>query len=216
MRVKVFIMKTIIASEKVGNLTVNILPDAGPMNPRTECDNLCVMVCFHGRYTLGDKDHGYKESNFNGWDALEAEIWKKEDPAVVLPLYMYDHSGLTIATHPFACPWDSGQIGFIFARKADIRKAYDVKRITKKVREQVEKLMLAEVEEYDSYVRGECYYWQIEDENENILESGGGCLGDWEKNGLLQEGINMANSILKNMEKNRLEANDALQMKLPL
>ena len=62
--------------------------------------------------------------NGNGWRALmnasrtpsddadakiEAAIWKVLDAQVVmLPLYLYDHGGLTMNTSAFSCPWDSG------------------------------------------------------------------------------------------------------------
>lgn len=42
---------------------------------------------------------------------------------VILPLYLYDHSGITISTGPFSCPWDSGQVGWIYAPKDTFRKA---------------------------------------------------------------------------------------------
>ena len=38
--------------------TLFIMDDSDPMNPREENDNLGKMVCFHRRYSLGDKhDH---------------------------------------------------------------------------------------------------------------------------------------------------------------
>jgi hypothetical protein len=44
-------------------------------------------------------------------DKLAGEILERT--VVVLPLYLYDHSGLTISTSPFSCRWDSGQVGYI-------------------------------------------------------------------------------------------------------
>ena len=32
------------------------------------------------------------------------------DGMVILPLYLYDHSGITMNTCGFSCPWDSGQV----------------------------------------------------------------------------------------------------------
>lgn len=40
----------------------------------------------------------------------------------ILPIYMYDHSGLTISTGPFSCPWDSGQVGIIYIEKSTCEK----------------------------------------------------------------------------------------------
>jgi len=36
---------------------------------------------------------------------------------VILPLYLYDHGGITMSTGAFSCPWDSGQVGWIYAPK---------------------------------------------------------------------------------------------------
>ena len=44
------------------------------------------------------------------------------DQYVILPLYLYDHSGITISTRPFSCPWDSGQVGWIYASKDTFRE----------------------------------------------------------------------------------------------
>lgn len=36
---------------------------------------------------------------------------------VILPVYLYDHSYLSISTTKFSCQWDSGQVGWIYATK---------------------------------------------------------------------------------------------------
>lgn len=40
-------------------------------------------------------------------------------PFPLLPVYMYEHGGATINTGGFSCPWDSGQIGYIWAENSD-------------------------------------------------------------------------------------------------
>ena len=93
-----------------------IVRDSDPESSR-EWDNIGTMVCFHNKYNLGDQDHGYDKDDYSNWNELEAAIWEEEAPVVVLPLYLYDHSGITISTSRFSSRWDSGQIGFIFAKK---------------------------------------------------------------------------------------------------
>lgn len=51
------------------------------------------------------------------------DLVRATDKYVILPLYLYDHSGITISTVPFSCPWDSGQVGWIYAPKDTFRKA---------------------------------------------------------------------------------------------
>ena len=50
------------------------------------------------------------------------DLVRATDKYVILPLYLYDHSGITISTGPFSCPWDSGQVGWIYAPKDTFRK----------------------------------------------------------------------------------------------
>lgn len=40
-----------------------------------------------------------------------------EDKVAILPLYLYDHSGLTMSTSDFGDRWDSGCVGFIYMDK---------------------------------------------------------------------------------------------------
>ena len=114
---------------KHAGLTVEIHQDQDDNSPR-EWSNLSTMVCMHTQYTLGDK-HDYHSTNYTGWDDLRAAIEREHDTAVILPLYLYDHSGITMRTEPFHCPWDSGQIGWTFISKKKVRKEYSTKRISK-------------------------------------------------------------------------------------
>lgn len=108
---------------------------------------------------------------------LLAEIAKKH---VVLPLYLFDHSGITMNTTGFSCPWDSGQVGWIYASKEDVLKEYGGKLLTRGKRDKAEKLMRAEVSYYDSYLRGECYGFELHKGDEQ-LDSCWGFIGDREE-----------------------------------
>jgi hypothetical protein len=76
---------------------------------------------------------------------------------VYLPVYMYDHSGITINTTGFSCPWDSGQVGWIVATKATVLKEFGVSSITPEVRVNVEGVLRTEIAVFDRYLRGEVY-----------------------------------------------------------
>lgn len=141
-------------------------------------DNLGHMWCFHRRYNLGDyKENPYKSSQFRSWKNFSKTLKEEHGAVVILPLYLYDHSGITMRTGPFSCPWDSGQVGFIFATRQGIYKEYSCKRITKKIREQVEKALQGEVETYDMYLTGDVWYYNIEDENGDDVDSLSGLYG---------------------------------------
>lgn len=148
-----------------GDLRLEIFYDMDGPNPRKDHDGwLGRMLCWHGRYNLGDEqpqedpqealiEIAQEAGSLPDWmdyldEHLEEETEKyedKKDPnslcwtsaeeqavsalagvyeakvkaaldekVAMLPLFLYDHSGITMSTGPFHCPWDSGQVGFIY------------------------------------------------------------------------------------------------------
>ena len=97
-----------------------------------------------------------------------------------MPLYLYDHSGLTISTSGFSCPWDSGQVGYIYITDADIRKEYGVKRISKQLRERVTQYLVNEVETYDKFLTGQVYCYTIENPEGEEIDSCWGFFDDYD------------------------------------
>jgi hypothetical protein len=172
-----------VRTETYRGYTIEIHQDEFPPNPR-EWDNLGRMLCAHRRYDLGDYleiaapgwSKGW-DTWFQGWGEIEDAIWKEFDAAAVLPLYMYDHSGITIRTYPFSCRWDSGQIGFVYATRKDVMREFSRKRMSRKLRKKVEGILQAEVKTYDSYVRGDVYGYVIKDPREDNVDSCWGFYG---------------------------------------
>jgi len=146
---------------KDGNL-LHIYHDETPFNPREDSDfYVGKMVCFHKRYSLPNEINDVRlkdPDNFGGWDDVFKYIKRVYKPKAILPIYMYDHGGITLQTTPFACPWDSGSVGFIFTDNNAIDKAFGKKRATKAV---LEACLRAEVDEYDMFVRGEVYGYGV-------------------------------------------------------
>jgi len=157
-------------NERYKGYEIVLEQDNDPMNPR-EDDNLGTMLCMHRNYSLGDDPKAGREEIS---DHLEG---RKKDIAISLPLYLYDHSGITISTSPFSCPWDSGIVGTIFVNKEKVRKWYGIKRITKAVEQKVVESLKSEVKVYDDYLTGNVYCMFIKKDDE-ILESMGGWWGD--------------------------------------
>ena len=150
-----FIVEKISDGYNVRYITV----DKEPESPR-QCDNFGTMICFHSKYNLGD-EHGYRKEKFNSWNELRHEIESNENPGVILPLYLYDHSGITMQTHPFNDRWDSGQVGFIFVSEDKIREEFSIEdkdaKITDEILENAKKILESEVLLYDHYLTGDVY-----------------------------------------------------------
>jgi len=167
---------------------ISVKQDEIAESPR-EWDNLGTMYCCHRNYNLGDKqfksgvalleelsglDSDYRKGSMEQWkERAETYISKKY---IWLPLYLYDHSGITMATTPFHCPWDSGQVGIIAVSRDKVRKEYGLKRITSKWEEKVLEFLNGEVKTYDQFLTGDIYYYDIE--GEDFSESCGGYYGE--------------------------------------
>ena len=163
---------------------LKVVHDSNADSPRS-WDNLGKMICFHNRYDLGD-NHNYNADDYSGWEEMKKAIIKEENPAVILPLYMYDHSGISISTSPFSCSWDSGQIGFVLVSKKQALEEYGGVRVSSKTKVKIESIIQAEVETYTQYVEGEVYGFQIVDEDDNHIDSCYGFYGrDFVTNGML-------------------------------
>lgn len=187
--------------KRIGNYLLQVVPDDSADDPR-DWDNLSTMVCFHGRYDLGDK-HNYDHNDYSGWEEMKSAIIKNEKPVVILPLYLYDHSGITISTSPFSCPWDSGQIGFVFVTREKAKKEFRQKRITKKIIEESLRIMQAEVETYDQYLTGDVYGYKVYEistcdqghEHKEMVDS---CYGYYGEAECMEEAERVYNYIIKN------------------
>ena len=166
------------------NAKVTIKQDSSPSSPREEFDQLGVMVCFHGNYNLGDK-HSYYSDEHNGWEDLKKAIMKKENAVAILPLYLYDHSGITMNTSGFSCRWDSGQVGFIYMTKKEAIENWGKKKYTNQVHEKAVACLEAEVKEYDQFLRGEIYGFIHKDlDTKEEKDSCWGFYGDEDTNGI--------------------------------
>lgn len=182
---------------------INIVFDNSAESPRDwEC-NLSTMVCFHGRYNLGDKNHGYKVKDYDGWAEMLIAIGKNEGVGrnrlpIVDSLYLFDHSGITISTTQFDCKWDSGKIGFVFVPYKKAIEYLGTSRMNKNGAIKIRKIIQDEVTLYDEYLRDNVYGFTILDSNREEIDSCNGFIGsDHKKSGLLAEAEAYINSLIK-------------------
>lgn len=148
------------------NVSLEIKPDADPLNPRVDFDNLGKMICFHSRYDLGDTHEFSTPEEFLEW-------WIENGAGgILLPLFLYDHSGLTMRTSTFSDTWDSCQVGFIYMSSARVAKEFggDKQKATR--------CLHAEVREYDQYLTGDVYGFVVKSSDGETLDSCWGFFGE--------------------------------------
>lgn len=198
--------RDIVKEERIGDYVYRIFDDADLHNPRTEWENTTRMVCFHKRYNLGDDSHGYDVNDYNvsdyiGWDELLEAIQAEEDVVAYLPVYMYDHSGISLNTTGFSCPWDSGQVGWIYITKdklGDLSPEWTTQ-------DKLEEIMTGDVQTYEDYINGNGYGYEVYKvtacslghDHEELIDS---CYGFYGEMGL-QDAVVNATGMIKHYTK---------------
>lgn len=196
---------------------IRIEQDLDAESPREWC-NMSTMVCWHGRYNLGDEQpsedpqewmiqlaeefepgieerverfadrlwDGIKEregitledrmrSHGMAVDAYQAERVHAilDRHVIMLPLYLMDHGNITMSTGGFSCPWDSGQVGWIYVTRDKVRENYGWKRITKQREQEVLDHLKAEVTVYAHLLEGDVYGFILESRPAQVYDGDG-------------------------------------------
>lgn len=167
--------------------------DPDPMSPR-EWSNLGTLVIGHRRYAFGDENmtsQGDTETyllrllndlrHYPDEDEdvnLNALLERLQDVAVVLPVFMMEHSGIRLSTSAgrFRAfdhqEWDRGMVGFIYCTIE--RGAQEFGEVDD-LRERVEDVLRAEVAAMDDFVSGNVLMYSIldvyRDEDGDVLKT---------------------------------------------
>jgi len=215
--------------------------DENVESPR-EWDNVGTMVCWHRRHNLGDKHEHHDAYAFAASLAMELDptfevetcdvsmdekdkAWKIiNEKCVILPLYLYDHSGITMSTGRFSCPWDSGQVGWIYCTLEKAKENWMLKGdegwdhivypdategdyVGKTLMQCAEMILKGEVKCYDNFITGNCWRFELqtkdaEGEWVDDDDSCGGFIGDVKECGIEDHLPEDAGELVKNLEWN--------------
>lgn len=180
-------------------------------NPRLTQENLGTMIAMHSRYTLGDvrdfrkfewfelqdnrvfsmRDDEFLETDEdkawaeeNGWEEPPHLLRLLEKAVAVLPIYLYDHSGITMhAGEGMMDLWDTSHVGWIIAEpEAVAANGWDPANPEDMAL--IKQVLRGEVEEYDNYLTGEIWCVSTEWTDEEYPEE-----GDWKSEDTMH-GIN--------------------------
>ena len=215
--------------------------DSSLFNPRSDGDcHLGTMVCWHPDYMLGDfqlrnpdgrgaVDNVFEtargRTSFSSLEQVERYLRLALGAVCVVPLYLFDHSGISMSAGSNyvgmgdtasggrdawgnARGWDTTMVGFIYTTAERIRELCGEPQVAtdpfyaprlwpadgtgsgenwpagRSAVEWIESQLRAEVKVYDSYLRGEVYYWVVETADGDVLESCGGYFPDGSGDGL--------------------------------
>jgi hypothetical protein len=164
------------------NIVVEIFPDTEPLNPREDGGSYGIMACVHKKYNLSDEGAEITIGDFTSWKEVKDYLIKECGAVVILPLWLYDHGGISISTQAFYgraqhAHWDSGPVGFIYATRESIEFGQEWKYLTKERRAKVEEYLRSEINIYDQYLTGDVYGYRISVDGE-IIDSCYGFFGE--------------------------------------
>ena len=145
-----------------------------PEDPRS-WDNIGTMLCCHRDYHLGDcntneeteqqfaeicRKYGKSDEEIDEMAfAEEVQFILEQDDVCGFPLWLYDHSGISISTRR-QCSWDSSFVGLIFVEKDSYLAQMGLKEdIYWKVR--AEKTLESEIEIYNDFLEGNVCQWVL-------------------------------------------------------
>lgn len=205
----------VVWREEMEGLTAEIRADrdTNGANPR-DYDNLGEMLCWHPDYYLGDKQFKdgdgrgatrtpYEHSDFGSIGDLAAKL-VAEGAVCVLPLYLFDHSGISISAggnyvgrgdtasgghddFGNARGWDTTLCGVIYTTRERVKELcgeekgealYCPPDWQGTPADWVASQLKNEVELYDRYLKGEVYYYIVKDGEGEDLDSCYGYLPD--------------------------------------
>ena len=150
-----------VHEEMLHGYKIKIFPDDMGINPYTDWDCASILV------TWNRDNYWHKDGKKEFGDPANFLKWAKANKAIVIPVYLYSHSGTTIKASengdPFSCPWDSGQVGFAYmTRKKAIEEfAVKGKTLTNTIIDKAKALIITEIECLDDCMTGNVYGFVI-------------------------------------------------------
>ena len=186
--------------DKESQVYFEITPDNYAENPRECFDHSSTFITFEKTCSSPDKNpfesfedmarhFGLKEIGHNYEEAYHDMATIEENALnkgiVLMPVWKYDHSGVSYAAAE-RCPfpdlgWDAGLVGVIYEKR------------NRRNIEQVKSQLSSEVKEYSQYANGDIYEITTYDKNGEILDSCGGIYNDYEDKSLA---VDFANNCL--------------------
>lgn len=116
-------------------------------NPR-DWSNATYLYLSHRKYNFPKEGNLYIDE----YEDINEQIEKYEKQGYwILPVYAYEHGGITISLGSFCDSWDSGLLGWVYCDEK-LRKQENIE-----TEEQFYDLAKNEIKMYDKYLQGDCY-----------------------------------------------------------
>jgi hypothetical protein len=157
---------------KYKNHVIGIYQDDQDVESPREWDCFGTIVSRHRRYDISDRSAPSIPSNVETWEEYLEELRLRvaDKIEIILPVYAYTKGGLRISTKPYGDRWDSAQIGFIYATRADMLRQQTFKRLTKKLKDEYTRQLEGEIEVMDKWLEGDFKGYVIDPTHDGDME----------------------------------------------
>ena len=153
-----------------GTILAYVLDDSDTADDSNLILDDVLAMCEEHAAEAADHADDNPESQQAAEDAARAELavrylsaakWETErrlrpDIAMIRPLSLYDHSGITISAGAPSCPWDSGYVGWQYVTEESLRAEWDGDR------DRALAYMDATLKTYDDYITGNVHGFTLE------------------------------------------------------
>lgn len=175
-----------VYTEKIEHLTIEIYYDPDAQSPEENHDNGAFIAADHRQFSVRSEALGRID-----------ELKKTHH---ILPLEAYIHSGVVLALSKEGNfpdrQWDVSQLGAVFLSKKEWKTKTEARQYA-----------LALIEEWNDYLSGNVYGYEVKDEKGNIVGNPGSCwgfYGDYDRPyGALDEARSSTEYVLREMKKAR-------------
>jgi hypothetical protein len=198
-----------ITSKQIRNFHIEVFPDDCDESPR-EWGSPTDIVSLADRVFSSDKNAIPLEMNEDGKLILNpcglgnAKMYEYHSggKALVLPIYMLSHSGVTISTTPFGDHWDSGCVGYIYMNNLSALKENFINPETGAIDWlKVKNVLEGDIKVYNQYLQGDVYFYKtyvtnpFDETKKESIDSCGGIYG-------LEEALKQAESEIPKLDSN--------------
>lgn len=140
--------------DEIDEFVSDLVPDEDPQDPFDWVGDVIHFGLYHRRYSFTRNNEKMNVYEFQ--DFVAEHI--KDPEYIFIPVYMFEHGGISFSFGDFNDPFDSGMLGYVWAKLSELKDEYIVDS-----REEAIKIMKDTVQEVFCYWEGDVWYIQITD-----------------------------------------------------
>lgn len=178
-----------------GGYRVEIYNDIDAPSPRGEFSYLGTLYAISPDYNYDGYDINDLVDLLGGDVENDSDVWKMlGEKFYYRKVWTLNHSGVRVATgdeNPWGrgwLAWDSGLVGVIVVSKEDAKKEWE-DELDDVVKEKAEKILDGEIEDLDTWFRGDVYGYVVKDPTDTEV---GSCWGYYAIEDAETEGVDAA------------------------